>query len=499
MSTCISDDRLSESRLIRVERKLDNLSKGVENISLKLCDEYMKRCIESEKQLETKHMEAEGLRSELQSLEKQLQQEKADSQDKVEQIEKKSTEAEGLRSELQSLKKQLHQEKADSRDKVEQIETKSTEAEGLRSELQSLRKRLQQEKADSREKVELFEMKSTEAKGLRSTLQSLRKQSLQEKADSQDKVAGLTTTIQQLDEDKKKLREVILTQVNLGNTLRYQISDDEIRQRFVYMRQSIQSVVNNLKTRDFISFIAVNDFESRLHQCYNSYSPKDRIFLVRSVLYQIIDESILKGDAFGLAGSVRVPPQYNLEALDQSLSGFEDLLRVTKVTNKVISDWRIATFQCIEGFSATPQDNSDARGRIRRLLFPLLDSDFSKQDWLKSSTKIDQLCDDAFSLRLLTRKSGDQYGFQEPGNGQVFSPTKGVVEVCGALGGGEVSNTVAFSICGALIKYTLNDGTWTENFLEPAHVVVQAKLSKKPSSIPKNRRVVRKRTNEVEK
>lgn len=40
--------------------------------------------------------------------------------------------------------------------------------------------------------------------------------------------------------------------------------------------------------------------------------------------------SILKGDAFGLAGSVRVPPQYNLEALDQSLSGFEDLLRATK-------------------------------------------------------------------------------------------------------------------------------------------------------------------------
>lgn len=162
----------------------------------------------------------------------------------------------------------------------------------------------------------------------------------------------------------------------------------------------------------------------------------------------------------------------------------------------MISDWRIATFQCIEGFSAAPQDNSDARGRIRRLLFPLLNSE---QDWLNSSTKIDQLCDDAFSLRLLTRKSGDQYEFQEPGNGQVFSPTKGVVEVCGALGGGEVSNIVVFSICGALINYTLNEGTWTEYFLEPAHVVVQAKLSKKPSSIPKNRRLVRKRTNEVEK
>ncbi|KAG6199232.1 hypothetical protein E4U10_005214 [Claviceps purpurea] len=293
MSTCISDDRLYESRLARVETQLDTLSKKVEDITPKLCNEYMKQCIESEKQLETKSTEAKDLMLELHSLKKQLQQEKADRQDKVEQLETKSTEAKDLRSELQFLKKQLQHEKADRQDRVEQLETKSTEAKGLRSELQSLKKQLQQQKADN-----------------------------------QKKVAGLTTMIQGLDEDKRKLRGVIL-----GNALRHEVSDDEIRQRFVNIRQQIQAVVNSPaydKTRDFTSRAAVDDFEISLYQRYNSYSLRDRVFVMRSAIYEIIRRCIFSRDAFGLAGCVS-PLDCNQEAqLDQSLCDFEGLLRTRK-------------------------------------------------------------------------------------------------------------------------------------------------------------------------
>ncbi|KAG6261196.1 hypothetical protein E4U49_004162 [Claviceps purpurea] len=292
MSTCISDDRLYESRLARVERQLDTLSKKVEDITPKLCNEYMKQCIESEKQLETKSTEAKDLMLELHSLKKQLQQEKADRQDKVEQLETKSTEAKDLRSELQFLKKQLQHEEADRQEKVEQLETKSTEAKGLRSEVQSLKKQLQQQKADN-----------------------------------QEKVAGLTTTIQGLDEDKRKLRGVIL-----GNALRHEVSDDEIRQRFVNIRQQIQAVVNSTadKTRDFTSRAAVDDFEISLYQRYNSYSLRDRVFVLRGAIYEIIRRCIFSRDAFGLTGCVS-PLDCNQEAqLDQSLCDFEGLLRTRK-------------------------------------------------------------------------------------------------------------------------------------------------------------------------
>ncbi|KAG6102856.1 hypothetical protein E4U30_000044 [Claviceps sp. LM220 group G6] len=359
-ATCIIDIRTSENPQPRIEGKLDCLTKGVADIPSKVCDEFMKRCVESEKQLvakskgaeglrselqslkkqlqqqkadsqknvkqlETKSKEAKGLRSELQSLKKQLQQQKANSQKNVKQHETKSTEAKGLGSELQSLKKQLQQQKADTQEKVKQLETKSTEAKGLGSELQSLKKQLQQQKADSQKKVKQLETNSTEAKGLRSELQSLEDQLQQHKADSQEKVAGLVTTIQELDEDKRKLRGVILDN---ALHLRPTISDDEIRQRFLNIRQQIQAVVNNLaydKTHRFMPRAAGNEDKFRLYQQYNSYSPEDRVFFVRAAVYQIVFHYILSRDAFGLTGSVQ-PLQCDQEAhLDQFLGDFEDI------------------------------------------------------------------------------------------------------------------------------------------------------------------------------
>ncbi|KAG6172016.1 hypothetical protein E4U11_006689 [Claviceps purpurea] len=357
-----------------------------------------------------------------------------------------------------------------------QLVTKSEEAEELRSEVQSLKEQLQQEKADSQDKVQQLETKISEAKGLGSELHSLKEQLQQQKADSQEKVAGLTTTIQELGEDKRKLSEVIL-----GNALRHEVSDDEIRQRFVNIRQQIQAVVNNPaydKTRKFMLRAPLNESEFRLHQQYNSYSPGDRVFLMRSTVYQILCQFVFSRDAFGLAGPVP-PLQYNREAqLDQFLGDFEGLLRTKKVTNEVISDWRLATFKCVESFSAAPYDNSNARGEIRHFLFPLL---ISERNLLKIGTEIDRLCDDAFALRLLTRKSGDRYHFDGPTRGEKYVPAKGTVEVCAVLGGGEVSNSVEFSICGALIKHTGNEESEVTCVLEPAHVVVQAKKSYKPS------------------
>ncbi|KAG6121305.1 hypothetical protein E4U13_005033 [Claviceps humidiphila] len=294
-ATCIIDIRTSENPQPRIEGKLDSLTKGVADIPSKVCDEFMKRCVESEKQLVAKSKGAEGLRSELQSLKKQLEQQKADSQKNVKKLETKSKEAKGLRSEQQSLKKQLQQQKADSQKKVQQLETKSTEAKGLRSELQSLKKQLHQQKADS-----------------------------------QEKVAGLVTTIQELNEDKRKLRGVIL-----DNALhvRPTISDDEIRQRFLNIRQQIQAVVNNPaydKTRKFMPRTARNDLELRLYQQYNSYSPEDRVFFLRAIVYRIICRFVLSKDAFGLTGSVQCL-QCNQEAhLDQFLGDFEGLLRTKK-------------------------------------------------------------------------------------------------------------------------------------------------------------------------
>ncbi|KAG6321240.1 hypothetical protein E4U44_005362 [Claviceps purpurea] len=317
-----------------------------------------------------------------------------------------------------------------------------------------------------------LEAKSQEADALKLELQSLKKKLQQEIENSEVKLEGVAVTIQQLEEDKQKLREVIL-----GNTVKSKISDEEIKQRFVDLRQQMQVIANNPKidkTRSFDCCVADNLFEFNLKQQYNVSSPADRVFLIRGGIYEIVRYFILNSNTFGLAGSSS-PLRCNPETeLDRALGDFEDLLRAKKVTPKIISDWRLATFKCTETLNPAPRDISEARDEIWHLLRPLLKPGQGSSDFM---AEICQFCANAFTLRLLSRQSEDQYEFETPEPGGEHDPSKGSVEVCGVRGGGDTTNIITFSICGALLKYTKNENNEASCVLEPAHVVVRAKES----------------------
>ncbi|KAG6180613.1 hypothetical protein E4U27_002694 [Claviceps purpurea] len=100
------------------------------------------------------------------------------------------------------------------------------------------------------------------------------------------------------------------------------------------------------------------------------------------------------------------------------------------------------------------------------------------EDLSKLNTDIHQLCENAFSLRLLTRQSDDRYQFETPEIGEEYDPTNGSVEAYGVIGGGEESNIIAIPFCGALMKYTVNEDIEIACVLEPAQVVLLAKETK---------------------
>ncbi|KAG5965239.1 hypothetical protein E4U58_002896 [Claviceps cyperi] len=276
---------------------------------------------------------------------------------------------------------------------------------------------------------------------------------------------------------KKKLRKVIL-----GNTVKYKISDEEIKQRFVDLRQRMQAIANNPtidKTRSFDCCVSDNEFVFNFKQQYNLFSPADRVFLIRGGVYEIIRYFILNSNIFELAGSSS-PLCCNPETgLDRALGDFEDLLRAKKVTPKIISDWRLATFKCTETLNPAPKDISDARDDIWHLLRPLLKPG---QESSNLKAEICQFCANAFTLRLLSRQSEDQYEFETPEPGGEHDPSKSSVKVCGVRDGGDTTNVIAFSICGALLKYIKNEDNEVSCVLEPAHVVVQAKESESHSA-----------------
>lgn len=158
---------------------------------------------------------------------------------------------------------------------------------------------------------EQLERKGKAASTYASEVHSLRKQLQNEKTYCRDKVADLTTTIRELDEDKKKLREVIL-----GNTVHQKISDEDIKQRFANLRQQIQALANNLACE--------------LHPQFSVESRADWVFKMRASIFRRIHYLILDRDIFGLAESCS-SAQYDPEVrLDHALGDFEGLLRAKK-------------------------------------------------------------------------------------------------------------------------------------------------------------------------
>ncbi|KAG6114574.1 hypothetical protein E4U13_003292 [Claviceps humidiphila] len=317
-----------------------------------------------------------------------------------------------------------------------------------------------------------LEDKTLEVDTLEARLQSLETQLQQERAQTKDKVARLTRSIQQLAEEKAKLREVIL-----GNSVKQNISDEDIKQRFANLRQQIQALANNAAYDLSLEQIfprALGDVKIK----WSSFSPADRVFYIRSVIFGIIHRHILSRDIFGLEDS-RLSREHHREMqLHDALGDFEGLLRENKVKGTLISDWRLATLKCVESFRPASRDRSAASSDIWNALEAFVRHG---QDTLKLRSEISQLCDNAFTLRLLTRTSDDRYQFEIPKVGTEYDPEKDFIDAYGVIGAGKESNIIAIPFCGALIKYTVSGDTEISCVLESAQVVVQAKESKNSS------------------
>ncbi|KAG6003818.1 hypothetical protein E4U21_001673 [Claviceps maximensis] len=331
-----------------------------------------------------------------------------------------------------------------------QLEKKIEELDLLKLELNDLKKSLQKEKEFSKEKIKESGMLKLELDDLEKNLQK-------QKELFKNNIIAQAKTIQQLKEEKNKFREMIL-----GGPARQKVSDEVIKERFASVRQQIQAIAHSLLLkvdRPLLDSNERNQSELEFQQEYNLYSVTDRIFLIRAKIYEVISRFILRGGAFGLLSTSQNPQrlqyfQNTKEAeLEKALCNFESHLKAK-------------------------EDPTPAGDVIWNVLSPLLKYRIGNSKLLLD---VRQLCEDAYSLRLLTLQSKDRYHFEAPNRGESFDAEKGFVEPCGVLGGGDRSTIVAFSICGALKKET---GTGDEDIycLEPAHVVVQPRKHEQSSN-----------------
>lgn len=127
--------------------------------------------------------------------------------------------------------------------------------------------------------------------------------------------------------------------------------------------------------------------------------------------------------------------------------------------NNTVSDWRSLTLRCIELAKFQGKDIGEKTAEeLYAILQPLIVKRAGKSDVDNLRTSIRRLCQDANELRLLMRKSKDDYYCVDIPTGKVLDGADHLACPFGATTGGKndrsghVGVMVAFTLFGALVK-----------------------------------------------
>jgi hypothetical protein len=344
---------------------------------------------------------------------------------------------------------------------------------------------------------------------------------------AQQRLAGVESQLRNSQDEVKKLREkeamfrtIILDQAGVQK-----VSDDEILQGFLKLRQDIQKISRNscfLVEASNIILSAQQMAEPFLESLYSpeawgKLSVGDRRLRMHAVIFHELFVSILGSDCFGLEeskdkaheGKPRKGPiepgLRRFERLLQERGGkHSDILPLFSLCNRapfpssplaslvplsrdhttnnagcivsdsVISDWRIATINCVELSGFEEATSTLTTADIFFILEPILSKNVGamEEDALRSS--ILGLCKDAFKIRMMMRKSKDKYVVEtiKPGT-KILESEAEPVAVEGDKNS-EGSDEIVYTMFGALSKHP-QDKDQPVKILEKAQVVLRRK------------------------
>ncbi|EAQ84518.1 predicted protein [Chaetomium globosum CBS 148.51] len=233
---------------------------------------------------------------------------------------------------------------------------------------------------------------------------------------AQRKAASVEAQLREHQEEVNKLRgkEAMFRTIILDQAGVQKISDDEILQGFLKLRQDVQKLSRSasylVDTNPTIS-TAQEEATPSISSFYRAATwgqlgLVDRRLRVRAKIFDELHFHILGYNCFGLQGF-----QAEVGALtgpvEPGLRRFETILQDRGVSENVITDWRIATINCVELTGIEEMTSKFAATDIFAILAPLLSKHVrpSEEDVLRAT--ILDLCKDAYKLRMMMRKSKD--------------------------------------------------------------------------------------------
>jgi uncharacterized protein (UPF0335 family) len=388
-----------------------------------------------------------------------------------------------------------------------------------KSQLQNYRERLPDFDAERTALQKEKELLSEEAanvhhenKTLRTTLEQKNKE-----------LRHLQDEIVRMREKESALRTIILNKA--GNQ---KVSDKEVKDMFLFLRQRVQ-IISSSGAFDVNRPLRFNLDDRRQARFYDTkvwrnLSAGDRANRLKSHIFFKLHFHILDAKLFGMTGfgitGYDVGDRNKTYLVEPGFRRFESLLLDKKseylwkpnsmsrsglssrprpvlylcpltesanntkrliVNSTMATEWRIQTIECIEQLGHQSQSASNAAEDIFEFFSPILSKGGGPRSEAELRTNLQELCETAYKLRMMMRKSKEGYRCVMPdiddSNKNLLSEYEHLAEELGVEGGknNEGSNEIAYFLSAALVKQR---GDLTDDkpmVLEKGYVILKRK------------------------
>ncbi|KAF5006440.1 hypothetical protein FDECE_7200 [Fusarium decemcellulare] len=256
-------------------------------------------------------------------------------------------------------------------------------------------------------------------------------------------------------------------------------SENEVAAAFVGVRQKTQKLVSSkmyrMEGRELPAESNVFTLWKDLPGLWQKATQHDRKLILRALVYKRLADEILDYEFFGIA-EPKVGDGEASSTINDVVSGlsqFERILVANKVSNSIVSNWRLFTLKSVEslGMIKGPFGTELAK-QIYGYFTAFLVDEATQQDRERLFEGFIELCNEAYALRLLMRKSKNNYRCLSIDIGTLEEKAEGWADVFGELKGArDGRRKVVFTLFGCLAAQTQNS-TGEYRVLEKAQILV---------------------------
>lgn len=283
-----------------------------------------------------------------------------------------------------------------------------------------------------------------------------------------DQLARQDASIRHLEQELKLCKREVQTLRAKEQSLRdsvfdnesYQeISEEELTSAYGSLAQGIQQIAGSkllqVEGRNL-------DFEGNPFAIWEEFSElwgmterKGRSLILRALLSQILSEDILQTEFFAISESKvdeNGKPEAN-SALNARLGKIERLLSERRVPHDILTNWRLSTLRSVEAAGLTGKVFGAALAEEMYHFFSPLVIEASAPEKLENlQAQFRELCNKAYTLRLLMRKSRHEYHYDDISPQASADEIKRFADIIQELDIGLNSTRyIALSLCGALV------------------------------------------------